>query len=157
MENTVNNATGTTTRRDTLTRLVLAMIVTLLLGTMLVPSAEAAKNGPKSSVASVKARVGIQRQNCQDLGGIMTTEKVGKATVTQCSGGGMDGQRCVNEKKSTKCHQTFTPPPSGPAAPPTDGVNEQPTGGGQKPDHGDAGPPADTVEHPSAGDPIIIR
>ena len=89
-------------------RLVLVMTAAFLLGAMLAPHADAAKKVP-----SVKSRVQTQVDLCETVGhGILTVERVGKDTVTQCTGGYSDGQRCVHSKKGTKCHQARVIPPS---------------------------------------------
>jgi hypothetical protein len=106
--------TTTAPRLVTLSRLVLALAVAFVFGATLVPSVDAAKKG-KNTIASVKDRVRNQRDLCEIIGnGILTSEKVGKATVTQCTGGSSHGKRCVHTKKSTQCHQTRTHPPGEP-------------------------------------------
>lgn len=115
----MNSAKTTTTARSiTMTRRGFSLAA-LVLGMSIVPSVDAAKKG-RTTIESINKRVRTQKDLCETLGsGILTSEKVGKATVTQCTGGTSHGQRCVHTKKGTKCHQTQTVP-SGedPADPP---------------------------------------
>ena len=98
--------------RVTISRRLLVMAGTLLLGTTLVPSVEATKKG-KNTIESVNRRVQSQRDICETIGGgILTQEKVGKDTVTQCTGGRSHGRRCVHSKNKTECHQAFEVPPT---------------------------------------------
>ncbi|MFN8592771.1 MAG: hypothetical protein U0031_15030 [Thermomicrobiales bacterium] len=124
------------------TRLVLALTMAFLIGSLLHPEVGATKRAP---VVSVSKRVETMRDVCELVGrGILTVEKVGKSTVTQCNGGTSDGQRCVISKTSTKCHQTVTAQPTGQDAgsPPGGdaGVVTDPTGGHVRGPHaGDIG------------------
>jgi hypothetical protein len=127
--------TTTTTRTAAIAQVVLALVIAFSVGTLLVPSGEAAK------VASVKNRVQGQRDMCEIVGGgTLTVVKVGKATVTDCNGGQSDGYRCVFTKGTpSACHQSYTPPPPPPdddVAPPPIDVAPPPGGGVDAPSDG---------------------
>jgi hypothetical protein len=102
-----NAQQATTATLGTLARVMVALAVALVLGSMLVPSGEAAKKG-KNTIASVKDRVQGQRDLCETLGGgtmTVSTTPFG-ATITDCEGGTHDGQHCVNTNASTTCTTT---------------------------------------------------
>jgi hypothetical protein len=124
-----------TTRAVALSRLLSALLVALVLGTMLISDADAAKNTGKKP-KSIAERVKIQEDNCGAMGGTFTSRKTAfGSTITTCDAHGEE-TTCVNTKKSTKCHTMTAPPESGPAISPSDGVYEEPpaepAGGGGK-------------------------
>jgi hypothetical protein len=143
-----------TARTGTISRVVLALVVAFVVVATLVPSVDAGKNN-KNTIASVKQRIGGQRDICEAGGGTLTTIKRPGGTTATCTGGTEDGHVCVHSSKKTRCYQTRegtpAPPDSAPIVPViTGGASEPPpapTGGGEDPP---TDPPADP------GGPIIL-
>ena len=158
-EDTMRIATATTTSRAvTISRLVVLLTVALLLGSVLVPSVDATKVSPKTTVASVKKRVQGQKDICEIGGGgtLTVTNTAFGSTVTKCNGG-----TDVHTKKKTTCHSIFAPPPRSVeetvTAPLGDaGVSDEPGDGGINAG-GAAVPPgegAGAIHDPPADGPI---
>jgi hypothetical protein len=115
-----------------LARLVIAVALTLVLGSMLAPESGAIKKHGGRATTSIAERVESQGDLCFASGGTFTsgTNEFG-TNVTTCSGG-RNEQKCVNTKKNTYCEPLYTPPP-----PPADGVITQPPSNvGNDPDDG---------------------
>src|SRR3712207_1793890 len=73
-------------RRDLLSRLLLALAVALTLGTAMVPEVDATKKG-KNTVESIKSRVKRQQKICESYGGTATvTPSAGKSKTVKCEG-----------------------------------------------------------------------
>lgn len=137
------NATTTTRRMATISRLALSLAVALLLGSMLAQGADA-KRIPANGV-SIKDRVQAQRDLCETAGGgtLEATETAFGSTITKCKGGTDDGRTCVNTKQSTNCHQARRQPPTTghDAAAPLGDAGADPRGGE---DAAESGPHVDT-------------
>ena len=143
--------TTTTVRTITMSRRGFALAAALVLGMSTVPSVDAAKKG-RTTIESINKRVRGQKDLCEIIGfGILTSEKVGKATVTQCTGGTSHGKRCVHTKKSTKCHQTQTVPSGEDPADPPPG---EPPPGATAVDPG--APPTEVPGEPPADEPFLL-
>jgi hypothetical protein len=102
-------------------RLVMAVAVTLVIGSMLVPDAGAIKgrHGGRAST-SLGERIESQGDLCFVSGGTFTSGPNQFGTnVTTCTGG-LNEQKCVNTQKNTFCEPLYTPPPP---PSPLDGVN----------------------------------
>jgi hypothetical protein len=153
----------TASRRDVLSRLLLALAVALTLGTTVAPEVDAKKVG-KNTIASIKSRVKNEIKNCKDAGGKATvTQNAGKSKTVACTGvpervEGAGDYTCVVHSKGTRCHATRVSQPGSPlgdvTAPPAEDANENPTGGGGGNNAGDgtvAPPP--TEADPDGGEP----
>jgi hypothetical protein len=132
----MNSATQTTPiRMVTLSRLVLALVMAVLLGSMLAQSADAvtvitqlAKHQSKSDFITT------ERITCQEgIGGTFTEKTLMSGdTMTHCKGDGYS-RTCVVTDKVADCETRFdqTAPessvPDDISAPPTEGVYDEPT------------------------------
>ncbi len=157
---------GAASRTDWVSRLVLALTLALVLGTLVVPEADASKK-TKNAAASIKDRLKEARADCEGKGGTYTivSQKPG-GTTTTCKGASSGGQpltdvTCTEHSKGTRCHASRTSAPSSPqddvTAPPTEGGNEAPTGsgGGNNTGGGAAVPPSGGVD-PTGGGPAPV-
>ena len=114
-----------------ISQLVLAVAVTLVLGSMLVPDAGAWKAKTKTSIG---VRVEAQLNLCDAQGGTGAVGRTpfGSSTVT-CSGGSEGNWKCTNSKKTVSCNPAYTPPPQSPldgiVAQPPSGIGSDPNGG----------------------------
>jgi hypothetical protein len=150
----MNCATETTPiRMVTLSRLVLALVMAFLLGSLVAQSVEA-KTVPLSVSKSEYIR--NSRTLCTDGGGTFTeTTLQSGSTKTNCKGGANDGHTCVVTDKVADCQSgpgMPTPEASVPdeiSAPPTEGVYEEPARSVQ--DDVSAPPFNGTYEDPAGG------
>jgi hypothetical protein len=123
--------TTTTARTVMISRLILALTVALVMGSMLVPDAGAWKAKTKTPIG---VRVEAQLNLCDVQGGTSSVGRTpfGSSTVT-CTGGSQGDWKCTNSKKHTSCNPAYTPPPPSPlddiVAPPPSGVDGDPGGG----------------------------
>jgi hypothetical protein len=143
-------------------RLLLTLAVALVLGVTLADSVDATKKG-NNTIASVKERIQVQRDQCELLGGGELDVRRGKGGTrfTYCEGGSHGGTSCKHTEEATQCKcettgkngwctQTVTAPPhSGVVVPPPEGALDDPTGGGGGPNAGGGA----TVPPPSEANP----
>ena len=117
----MNSAKTTTTARSiTMTRRGFSLAA-LVLGMSIVPSVDAAKKG-RTTIESINKRFSTSKDLCETLGsGILTSEKVGKATVTPVAPVAPLMGSGVSTRKRHKCHQTQTAPSGDPPADPPAG------------------------------------
>jgi hypothetical protein len=151
----------TTSRVVTLSRLGMAVLVALLLGTMVISDVDAKGNSSKSNV-SIKKKVNNLKEICDIEGGTATVEKRPGGTSVSCSGGGGGDWTCVASSKKVRCYQELTNSPAtnaggGGAVPPGDNGNEDPSDGGADPGGGAHVPPSGGVDPNGggSGDPVL--
>ena len=103
--------------------LLLAVAVTLVMGSMLSPEAGAWKAKVKTSIG---VRVEAQLNLCDAQGGTGAVGRTpfGSSTVT-CTGGSEGNWKCTNSKKTVSCNPAYAPPPQSPL----DGIVAQPPSG----------------------------
>jgi hypothetical protein len=125
----MNTLTTATRRTPTISGILLALAIAVLFGTALVPGVDA----KEKTTTPINVRVHIQIHNCADFGGTASVKTTPfGAAITTCTGGDMDGETCVNTKKSTSCSNPQSQPldPAGntPALPVVDPsqIPEQP-------------------------------
>jgi hypothetical protein len=112
--------------------LVVAVVVTLVMGSILVPEAGAWKAKVKTSIG---VRVEAQLNLCDAQGGTGSVGRTpfGSSTVT-CTGGSEGSWKCTNSKKTVSCNPAYTPPPQSPldgiVAQPPSGIGGDPANGG---------------------------
>jgi hypothetical protein len=144
----------TMSRRDWLSRLLLAAAVAPVVGVRLADPVAADK---KKKTAKQK-KVEAYKRTCETNGGTATIESFPGGTTVTCTGGkdaSGDPQNwtCTVHSKGSRCHANLTTPPTTPlndtTAPPTGGV-EQPTSGAN-PGGGGAVDPTGGNEQPPAG------
>jgi hypothetical protein len=149
-EEVMTQAMATTASRMVwYSRLLLTVAVALVLGLTLADSVDATKKG-QNTIASVKDRIQVQRDQCELIGGGELDVRRGKGGTrfTYCEGGSHGGTSCKHTEDATQCKcettgkngwctQTVTAPPhSGVAIPPPEGALDDPAGGGGVPNAG---------------------
>jgi len=150
----MERAMGATASRTVgFSRLLLALAVALVLGTMVAPDADAGKKG-KNTIESVGKRVKTAVSVCDKDGGTATVTKKPGGTTVACEGTSTNHDwACTYHSKGNRCHATRTRLPDDVIAPPTGGLHEDPTGDGGNHAGGGAVAPRPGEADPDGGEP----